>query len=181
MLVSLNKNSWHSKYYKWINGFYPSEYYKSVCPYFWVTLVNVIGFPIILSIKVLLFVFEELVGLVLPSKQITSTRKYHLSSWWTKNENKISKVTQKVVNFLGYFWVLYVIGYFIFMVYSTNGLKFTILSLLTLFMVTCFSFFMGVIASNFFDSDSWKMTKAMFHSFKNKTCPRIEWKQNSEK
>ena len=51
MLVSLSRHSWHSKYYNFVKGYYPTYEFKSLCPYFWTIVSFILLLPVILIWK----------------------------------------------------------------------------------------------------------------------------------
>lgn len=53
-IFTLKKTSWHAKYMYWIWNFYPEEF-RNMCPYFWLSVFNVVFSPIIIPIKLVFF------------------------------------------------------------------------------------------------------------------------------
>ena len=51
MLVNLSRSSWHSKYYNFVKGYYPTYEFKSLCPYFWTIVTLILLLPVILIWK----------------------------------------------------------------------------------------------------------------------------------
>jgi hypothetical protein len=54
-VFKLKKSGWHAKYMKWIWGYTPQDF-PNMCPYFWLTVLNVVGAPIIVSMKLVLYI-----------------------------------------------------------------------------------------------------------------------------
>ena len=49
MEVRLNRNSWHTRFYRWVYGSEPR--YWSLCPYFWTIVLCLVASPLILIFK----------------------------------------------------------------------------------------------------------------------------------
>lgn len=185
MLVNLSKNSWHSKYYNFVKGYYPS--FKSLCPYFW-TIVSLIVFsPLILFWKGLRFIGDKLCDVYLKhikrnqNKPLKKTESSKSKSWIKINQKKVDNIIEWIVKTIVITFSLFGLFIILLAIYDLFNKKGLMVGFAIIFSI------IGVIASiigitwgllSFGDSDTWKMIKGMIYSVKNKVCPMIKWDNN---
>jgi hypothetical protein len=180
MLVNLSRSSWHSKYYNFVKGYYPTYEFKSLCPYFWTIVTLILLLPVILIWKG----FKTFV--VTPTKKIVKVVKKEpkykpykeptkFVKWCQKNDSKITKGFQYLYfGLMGGLLVL-MLSVGVYNLFSTEGFLmgviyiFAGIGVLTTTVLTVW----GIIS--FFETDTWTMIKGMSYSIKNKVCPMITW------
>jgi hypothetical protein len=183
MLVNLSRSSWHSKYYNFVKGYYPTYEFKSLCPYFWTIVTLILLLPVILIWKG----FKTFV--VTPTKKIVKVVKKEpkykpykpykeptkFIKWCQRNDSKITKGFQYLYfGLMGGLLVL-MISVGVYNLFSTEGFLmgvvyiFAGIGALTTTVLTVW----GIIS--FFETDTWTMIKGMSYSIKNKVCPMITW------
>jgi hypothetical protein len=180
MLVNLSRSSWHSKYYNFVKGYYPTYEFKSLCPYFWTIVTLILLLPVILIWKG----FKTLI--VSPTKKIVKITKKEPKNkpykeptkfikWCQRNDSKITKGFQYLYfGLMGGLLVLMITAG-LYDLFSTKGF---LMGLIYIFagigaLTTSVLSIWGIIS--FFETDSWKMIKGMSYSIKNKVCPMITW------
>lgn len=192
MQVSLSKTSWHSQYYYWVKGYYPTYEFKSLCPYFWTIILFLLLSPVFLVWKLINLLVNNI---VIPTKNVVNLtvsklktepkkepKKEHkpnkLSMWFKRSGGKIFK----------YFSYTYLITCLIFLSYvffetlikslNTHGFWMTIVYIFSIIggLTTLVFVIWGIMT--IFETDTWRMIKGMSYSIKNKVCPMIEWKTN---
>jgi len=181
MLVNLSRSSWHSKYYNFVKGYYPTYEFKSLCPYFWTIVTLILLLPVILIWKG----FKTFV--VTPTKKIVKVVKKEpkykpykeptkFVKWYQRNDSKITKGFQYLYfGLMGGLLVL-MLSVGVYNLFSTEGFLmgviyiFAGIGVLTTTVLTVW----GIIS--FFETDTWTMIKGMSYSIKNKVCPMITWK-----
>jgi hypothetical protein len=180
MLVNLSRSSWHSKYYNFVKGYYPTYEFKSLCPYFWTIVTLILLLPVILIWKG----FKTFV--VTPTKKIAKVVKKEpkykpykeptkFVKWCQKNDSKITKGFQYLYfGLMGGLLVL-MLSVGVYNLFSTEGFLMGVIYIfagigaLTTTVLTVW----GIIS--FFETDTWTMIKGMSYSIKNKVCPMITW------
>ena len=187
MLVTLNKSSWHVKYYYWVTGNNPTFKFRSICPYFWTMVLYIISLPLILLWKIFKFLLVK--SVVVPMMDYVDKKleersnkpkkekpKSKFSLWWNRNSEKIG---EWILNIWVVIFVCAVIGMLGVLFYDStvkNGLLVTIV-----FTFAIIGFFATVLCimllvSHFIESDLWSSIKGILYSFKHKVCPMITWK-----
>ena len=178
MQVSLSRNSWHSQFYRWVVGYYPTYEFKSLCPYFWTILFYLLCSPLILIWKGIMGTIKLFSKSKIVKRKNTKPKKEpsKLSQWYDKNDKKIG-------DWIGYFWLgimllmllIVIVGSFIDSL-GKNGLWMTLVYTFSIIgaLVTSFFVIWGIIT--IFETETWRMIKGMSYSIKNKVCPMIEWK-----
>jgi hypothetical protein len=180
MLVNLSRSSWHSKYYNFVKGYYPTYEFKSLCPYFWTIVTLILLLPVILIWKG----FKTFV--VTPTKKIAKVVKKEpkykpykeptkFTKWCQTNDSKITKGFQYLYfGLMGGLLVL-MLSVGVYNLFSTEGFLMGVIYIfagigaLTTTVLTVW----GIIS--FFETDTWTMIKGMSYSIKNKVCPMITW------
>ena len=180
MLVNLSRSSWHSKYYNFVKGYYPTYEFKSLCPYFWTIVTLILLLPVILIWKG----FKTFV--VTPTKKIAKVVKKEpkykpykeptkFVKWCQKNDSKITIGFQYLYfGLMGGLLVL-MLSVGVYNLFSTEGFLMGVIYIfagigaLTTTVLTVW----GIIS--FFETDTWTMIKGMSYSIKNKVCPMITW------
>lgn len=184
MLVKLSRNSWHSRYYKWVKGYYPTDEFKSVCPYFW-TIVSFLGlFPLIALWKGFNFIFKILIEKPLEGaiersfeRKLNQKKKESskFSKWFDKNGDTLGKWVGYIwFGFMGLILLFWIVIQFI---ESTKkfGIWVTLVYVLAIIGGLTVSILIGAGINSFRESDTWSMIKGMLYSIKNKACPMIKW------
>ena len=186
MEVSLSRNAWHSKYYNFVKGHYPTYDFKSLCPYFWTMVSLILLSPVIVSWKVIKMIIKrpvKSVGNVIASsvdKVFSRPIKPHkepskFSKWYDRNGEKIGDsfgkiylITMGIVSL-----IITIVG--IVTLFQENGAWLGFVYILAFIggFVSLFLLIWGVISLP--DTDTWKMIKGMLYSTKNKVCPMITW------
>lgn len=180
MQVSLSKNSWHSQFYRWVVGYYPTYEFKSLCPYFWTILFYLLCSPLILFWKGIMGTIKLSSKSKIVKRKNTKPKKEpsKLSQWYDKNDKKIG-------DWIGYVWIGFMFLMLLFLIIfsfveSLNkyGLFMTLVYSTSIIGTLVISFFIiwGIIT--IFETETWRMVKGMSYSVKNKVCPMIEWKTN---
>lgn len=182
MLVNLNKNSWHSKYYNFVKGYYPTYEFKSLCPYFWTIVSFILLSPVIVLWKVFKYLTVKPIQKAIiygVGKAVSEPYKKKEPSkffnWWTKNEELIGKWFGKI-----YFGSL---GLIVVAVLIKAIIELFVSKGTWLGFVYIFAFIGGITVSvfiiwgiiSFFETDTWRAVKGMGYSVKNKVCPMIKW------
>lgn len=180
MLVNLSRSSWHSKYYNFVKGYYPTYEFKSLCPYFWTIVTLILLLPVIL-------IWKGIKNLIItPTKKISQIVKKEPKNkpykeptkfvkWCQKNDSKITKGFQYLYfGLMGGVLVLMITAG-LYDLFSTKGV---LMGLIYIFagigaLTTSVLSIWGIVS--FFETDSWKMIKGMSYSIKNKVCPMITW------
>lgn len=185
MLVNLSRNSWHSKYYNFVKGNYPTYDFKSLCPYFWTIVSYILLSPVIIFWKVFkALTVKPIQKAIFRSVDKALSEPYEKKEpskfwkWWEKNDDKIGEWFGRIYfGFLGLIVVVVIIGSII-QLFKDKGawMGFVFLfawigALTSLIFVTW-----GLVS--FFETDVWRAIKGMSYSVKNKVCPMIKWEQN---
>jgi hypothetical protein len=183
MIVNLNRNSWHSKFYKFVKGYYPTFVFKSLCPYFWTIISFIVFLPLILLYKI---------GKTSTNTVTTQVNKLNLtkkpkesfvvvkppskiSVWWNKRQKIIIKTICVIYLTLTGLFLLYMLGLGLLILFKEKGIWMTFIHIFA-FIGAFFTTMLAIwgIAS-FFMTDTWKMIMGMIYSSKNKVCPAIDW------
>lgn len=182
MLVNLSRNSWHSKYYNFVKGNYPTYDFKSLCPYFWTIVSFILLSPVILTWKLIKHLTVKPIQKAIVSgvgealsETYESKEPNKFFKWWDKHGDNIEKWFQRV-----YFGMLGLVGLIIIIAALVQLFKekgtwmgfVYIFAWIGVILTTVFTTY-GIIS--FFETDTWSMIKGMGHSFKNKVCPMIKW------
>lgn len=185
MLVNLSRNSWHSKYYKFVKGYYPTYEFKSLCPYFW----TIVGFILLLPVILLWKGIKSLSRLTIKpiqkaivygvgkavSEPYENKEPNKLSKWFIRNERTINKWFGRIYFGFLVLILLIMIVAGIIQLFKDRGawMAFVyIFSFIGVLGTLTFSVF-GLV--QFFETDTWNMIKGMGYSIKNKVCPMIKW------
>jgi hypothetical protein len=185
MLVNLSRTSWHSKYYNFVKGYYPTYEFKSLCPYFWTIVSFILLLPVILLWKGLKSLLKLTVKPIQKaiihgvgkavSEPYVKKEPSKFSKWFKRNEITIGKWVGRI-----YFGFL-AIAALVILVAATIQLfkdKGAWMGLVYIFawigvLATSVFTIFGIV--HFFETDTWDMIKGMGYSIKNKVCPMIKW------
>ena len=191
MEVSLSRNAWHSKYYNFVKGHYPTYDFKSLCPYFWTMVSLILLSPVIVSWKVIKMIIKrpvKSVGNVIASSvdkvfsQPIKPRKEpsKFSKWYDRNGEKIGEWFGKIYLITMGLIALTLLIVGIVILFQEKGAWLGFVYIFTIIggLVSLFSLIWLVIS--FFETDIWKMIKGMMYSTKNKVCPMITWKNDED-
>jgi hypothetical protein len=192
MEVSLSRNAWHSKYYNFVKGHYPTYDFKSLCPYFWTMVSLILLSPVIVSWKVIKMIIKRPIksaGNVIASSvdkvfsQPIKPRKEpsKFSKWYDRNGEKIGEWFGKIYLITMGLIALTLLIVGIVILFQEKGAWLGFVYIFTIIggLVSLFSLIWLVIS--FFETDIWKMIKGMIYSTKNKVCPMITWETNERK
>ena len=168
--VDLKKTGWHALYYKFI---FNKELPIAFCDYFW-ELVAIIAFipivlPIVLIYKLLTFIFK---------KQEENRKQKTLTPEQKEQNRKITKVFVFIGKTIYYTFIGIIILGLVYSLYSIrakfswDGL-FEIIGIFTVFLGLVYLIVTGII--KFVNSDFVEICVAKFKSYKERTCPKINW------
>ena len=183
--VSLNKNSWHYKYYVWVTENYSEP--KSLCPYFWTMIVLLVFSPIMIFMKLISLLVDKLIDR--NQTKILQLRPEQIE----KRNAKINKRDR----------VIEIIGKVLFGIWIFAGVS-IIVKLLAIGISTVgfFQIFQGVLAifggctllylfisywldnnigNKILNSGFIKIPVTMIKSIYKKSCPMIEWNDETSK
>lgn len=198
MEITLNKNSWHSKYYKWVLN---SEPPKSLCPYFWISFALLVFSPIIFIVRSISWITMKMFDFSVNKKDdvfSNETLEDYLEK--TKKRQERNNKTNRILGHIGkfFFYVLLGIVLFILILFIKQHGVLQLLFRVIIGALMCFtiSFVIVTIVSlsdsrdnsikrfckkhlSFLDVTKWesvKMIVAMMKSIYKKACPLITWK-----
>ena len=186
MEISLSRDAWHAKYYNFVKGDYPTNKFKSLCPYFWTMVTLILLSPVIVSWKVFSRLTVTPIGKAIDYSITKSLSKPYkeptkISKWYDRNGEKIGEWFGKIyLTTIGLIsLIILIVG--IVTLFKENGVWLGFVYILAFIggLVSLFSLIWMVIS--FSDTDSWKMIKGMMYSTKNKVCPMITWETNERK
>jgi hypothetical protein len=194
MLVNLSRNSWHSKYYNFVKGSYPTYKFKSLCPYFWTIVSFILLSPVILiwkGLKLLLKLAVQPIQKAIingvgravsePYEPYVRKKPSKFSKWFKKNESAIGKWGGRIYfGFLG-FMTLFVLTMGIIQLFKQKGAWLGLVYIFSWIGVIATTFLVVWVLVEFFSSDTWEMVKGMGYSVKNKVCPMIKWDEKNER
>ena len=182
MLVNLNRNSWHSKYYNFVKGYYPTYEFKSLCPYFWTIVSYILLSPVIVfwkifkkvTVKPIQKAIMNGVGRAL-SEPYKKKEPNKFWKWWDRNDGKIEKWFQRIYFGMIGLVVLIILVAAIIQLFKDKGAWMGIIYIFAWIgaLVTSVFVIWGIIS--FFETDAWRAVKGMSYSVKNKVCPMIKW------
>lgn len=206
--VTLNKNSWHFKYYSMIVSDNPP---KSLCPYFWTMVIIMLLSPIVACFLSINWVMKNVTAFfdsVVPKKQKPAETYEQIIARWDREEaskkkrerfwNKAADVFLFIVKYA----ILPTLGLFLIFVLYTHTVKVGwLVMLITVGVVVLFALFIiGIIklfelfedqlsksTSKFFtliNPFNWKATKILGEMIKaqyTKMCPLITWTGENDK
>lgn len=182
MLVNLSRNSWHSEYYNFVKGNYPTYDFKSLCPYFWTIVSYILLLPVILIWKGFKYLTVKPIQKAIYrgvdkalSEPYEKKEPNRFWKWYEKNDDKIGKWFGKIYFGLLGLAFLVILGTAIIQLFKEKGAWIGIIYIFACIgaIVTTVFVFWGVFS--FFETDVWKMIKGMGYSVKNKVCPMIKW------
>lgn len=182
MLVNLSQNSWHSKYYNFVKGYYPTYEFKSLCPYFWTIVSFIVLLPVILLWKLFKFVaLKPIKKAIIKGVDKALSEPYEQKKpnkffvWWEKNDDKIGDWFGKIYfGILGLVVLVVLVGSII-QLFKDKGAWMGFVFIFACIGVLTTLIFVTWAVISFFETDWWKIVKGMGYSFKNKVCPMIKW------
>lgn len=161
-MIVLSRKSWHYGFNTWCWGEKPTT--KSLCPYFWATLLGVVLSPLILLFKGLMYLIEM----------------WTFSTASDKLDNFMDRqAVKKVGNF--FFWLIFgglclfhvtFLGAAFYHLFST----YSVLDAFKIIGIVAVGFGIIIGICYFFTSDTWDMIKGMAYGIKNKVCPMLTFK-----
>jgi len=176
MEVNLKKESWHFRLNRWSLRRDPKHW--SLCPYFWLTVWNMITFLPRLPFRAVeglgdrLFEGTRVAGTV--NRTFDRIMMAKKPGWMQKLDSWFSRLDPQIfakiwLGFIGSM-VLLIFGRVIW----TDGW----ISLLKIVLVVG-GFLLGTglifLLAVLMESDVWQMAKGMWRSFMDKVCPAINW------
>lgn len=179
MEVNLKKESWHFKLNKWSQREEPRHW--SLCPYFWLTVWNLIIAPLRLPFRAAEWLgdrfikgsrVEGVVNRTLDRVIMADTPVWmqKIDRWFDRNSHIIRKIVLTVL-------LLFLVSLFTAAVIFEGWLaflKFLCIILVALAM-TVGTALVTVGLDAIKHSEAWKMLKGMWRSFMDKACPGIIW------
>ena len=190
MLVNLSRNSWHSKYYNFVKGYYPTYEFKSLCPYFWTIVSFILLLPVILlwkglksllklTVKPVQTAIVHIVGKAV-SEPYVKKEPSKFSKWFKRNDRAINKWFGRIYfgSLLLMFLVVVVGG--IIQLFKQKGAWLGLVYIFSCIGVIAILFLIVWVIVEFFSSDTWEIVKGMWYSVKNKVCPMIKWDEKNE-
>ena len=185
MQVSLSRSSWHSRYYNWVKGNYPTFQFKSLCPYFWTIVFYVLCSPLILvykGVKLLFknYVVDKVSKMVEKSFESSMSKptkeKGKVSKWFNSNGEKIGLWFGKI--YLGTMGLSFILIMIMSFIQSIGKIGLWMTLVYTFAIIGAFLTLIFVIwgIMSIFETQTWRMIKGMSYSVKNKVCPAIDWK-----
>lgn len=182
MLVNLSRHSWHSKYYNFVKGHYPTYDFKSLCPYFWTIVSYILLSPVIIFWKVFKALTVKPIQKAIyrgVDKSLSEPYKRKgpnkFWKWWDKNEPNIDKWGQRI--YFGFLIsvVLFIIIAGLVQLFKEKGVWLSFIYIFAWIGAATTIVFVSWGVVSFFDTDIWRAIKGMSYSVKNKVCPMIEW------
>lgn len=185
MLVNLSRTSWHSKYYNFVKGYYPTYEFKSLCPYFWTIVSFILLLPVILLWKGLKSLLKLTVKPIQKaivygvgkavSEPYEKRNPSKLSKWYKRNEKNINTWFGRIYfGILALMLLVCLVGGIIQLFKEKGAWQGIIIIFAWIGVITtCVFTIWGLIS--FFETDTWRMVKGMGYSVKNKVCPMIKW------
>ncbi len=200
--VSLNKNSWHFKYYSFVVSDTPP---KTLCPYFWTMVALIIISPLIAVISLFVFIHKHIslfFDKVVPKKQKKEKSFEQIEKEWElmkvnkkRREEKWNKIGDKVswgfkfivlpLLLVGLIYKVFTwgvkIGWIKFLVHL--GLAILIIALFLGFIFLWEKFIDKVydrISFKRLNPFNWKITNIIGEMIKTaytKACPLITWQE----
>lgn len=177
MQITLSTTNWLARYYYWVRGAYPT----TLCPYFWSMIIFIIGSPIIIALKGIIFCLEHL-----PIPNNTPKKIYtpeQLAKRYARGEkiDEILEIFGKIVLVL---FLSVIAGLLIFVCFkqiSEVGLFQFLVGLFALIgvVISIILLMWGIIELDVFEKISKSMivqvpVQAISGAY-HKMCPRIFW------
>lgn len=204
--VTLNKDSWHFKYYSLIVSDNPP---KSLCPYFWTMVPLLLLSPVIGLIVVLFFIhkhvtsfFDSIVPKKVKKEKTFEDLEREHKEWkirsekrektWQNIGNKFAWVLKFVVLPLLMIYLVYMIykmgiklGWDRFFIYLGLAIVFILILIGLIYVIETYGGRVGKFVLNFlkpFNPLNWKVTKIcgeMIVATYTKMCPIITWEDKT--
>jgi len=190
MLENLSRNSWHSKYYNFVKGYYPTYEFKSLCPYFWTIVSFILLLPVILlwkglklllrlTVKPVQTAIVHIVGKAV-SEPYVKKEPSKFSKWFKRNDRAINKWFGKIYFGSLLLMLLVVVVGGIIQLFKQKGAWLGLVYIFSCIGVITILFLIVWVIVEFFGSDTWEIVKGMGYSVKNKVCPMIKWDEKNE-
>lgn len=184
MKINFKKESWHSKYYRFMLNQDPP---KSLCPYFWALVGSTLVFPMLLTSKYLRYRKEQELR-----KRDNWTPEQRAAWQEAELEKEMRRVerSKKYGKVASALWFTFIGSMLVFGLYSMiqkEGLLQTILVFSVAFSIAFLILFLiyAVVVKNKLDflADTFvvKFFGGMAVAIYRKACPVIEWEEEKEK
>ena len=186
MLVTFNRYSWHSRYYNWVKGVYPTYQFKSLCPYFWTIVSYILLSPVIVLWKIFKSVAVKPITKAIDdrikrkfdkilSEPYVKKEPSKFFKWFDKHSDTIEKWGQRIYFGMIGLVVLIILVAAIIQLFKEKGPWMSFIYIFAWIGAITSSVFIvwGIIS--FFETDAWRAVKGMSYSVKNKVCPMIKW------
>ena len=179
MQITLNKESWHFKYYSWVrNNENPP---KSLCPYFWSMVVFIVFSPFIIVGKCLTIFLTKVIEKRLDKVSHRTPEERTKAIKWENRIEKTLETTGKIILSLS---VLFIVVLFCLLFYHTvqevgifgllNGI-FVIIGVLTVIYFIVDKWVEKRFGRKIIRSKVIQIPVEMVKSIYNKACPMINW------
>lgn len=181
--ISLNKNSWHYRYYSWV--LCKDSTPKTLCPYFWTMVVLVLFLPVVLFIKLIgmLFnFFDKRHSEKLYKKLLDENYDYEKERAKSRKIDKVIEIIGKVVTGFILLCLVTLLGLALYTGVKEVGwltaLKnlFTLIGIITTFLLIVAGIAELEIGSKIVKSKFIQVPKAMIIAVYTKSCPLVDWK-----
>lgn len=179
MLISLSKNSWHSKLYKWVGGKDAAKEFKSLCPYFWTIVFYVAASPAIALFKGVVKM-ASLVSSLCKKFKSNKPKKTSKTKTWL-SEDKLGKVSLwfgRIYLFIMCSVLLYLVGFLLYKTYMKSGLMAILIGLVVVVVSVGAILLIMYGIMKISEFSFWTIVKGMIYSVKHKVCPMIKWDEN---
>lgn len=179
MQITLNKNSWHFKYYKWsLESETPP---KSLCPYFWSMVGLILLFPFILLIKGLSYRHDK-------SFEKKWEKRAKMTPEQIQKANKRDDRRDRIIEYVGkgFVGIILLFGVFLIgaLIYTGIGelgwlefvkRLFMIIGILTVLVLIVITWVDKNIGGKIINSKLVQVPIAMVKAVYTKACPLIKW------
>ena len=179
--VSLNKNSWHFKYYSWIIG---GDAPKTLCPYFWTMVTIILLSPFVIFYKSL-SLLDTYVDKKLKQKYLKRISDKKINSekeiYKIQRNQKISEIIGKILVGMLLGFLLIVLGILFNVIVGKVGWYQFFINLLAVigFLTTITLAVIGLceirIGYRIINSKFIQIPKSMIVAVYTKACPLVEW------
>lgn len=177
MQITLSKNNIFSRYYRWV---FRDRLPMSLCPFFWTMIFLIILSPIILTYKLVMYIYDNV---HFPSKP----RKERSVEYWEKR-NERNKKSEKMASkigkvFFGLIIVFYAFVLIMFIVTSIGNVGwlhffiylFSLVGLIGSIIGVLYSFITTDILERIGKSTIIQIPVHMISAIYHKMCPIINW------
>jgi len=180
MEVNLKKESWHFRLNRWSLRRDPN--YWSLCPYFWLTVWNMITFLPRLPFRAVEGLGDRLFGGTRVAGTVNRTFDRIMMAkkpkWMQKLDSWFSRLDAEIFTkiWLGIMGSMVLLGFGgIIWTEGWIGLLKILIAIAGLLIGIVFIALFTVGMYGIQDSEAWQMAKGMWRSFMDKVCPAINW------